>query len=73
MTRRAKKAAGGDGTIYLEQCDDPAGVSLYLLDRDGRPTLGIVLDAAAAIGAGRRLVSLGLLVDAKAEASGALE
>lgn len=73
MTRRAKKAAGGDGSIFLEQSDDPAGVSLYLLDRDGRPTLGIVFDAAAAIGAGRRLVSLGLLVDAKAEASGALE
>lgn len=73
MTRRAKKAADGDGTIHLEQCDDPVGVSIYLLDRDGRPTLGIVLDAAAAIGAGRRLVSLGLLVDAEAGAVGALE
>lgn len=67
MTRRSKTPpARSDGSLFIEASEDPAGVAIYLLRPDGTISIGIVVDAGAAIGAGRRLVALGLLSDAKA-------
>jgi hypothetical protein len=60
---------GDDGTLLIESCDDPRGVAIYLLRPDGSISMGIVVDASAAIGAGRRLVALGMLSDAKSSAA----
>lgn len=60
------KTTGSDGALHIESCDDPEGVAIYLLRPDGTISIGIVVDASAAIGAGRRLVALGMLSDAKA-------
>ena len=60
------QSSPSDGSLFIEQCDDPKGVAIYLLRPDGSISMGIVVDASAAIGAGRRLVALGMLADAKA-------